>query len=386
MTEELLPLAGIAIAILILGFAVLSRYLPVWAALAIATIKVAIPFVYFLVFFADSGWTLQDDVRYYSIGAGLVELGYRPWELILEPDGRDVLSSAAASRHTLYYWWNVLAQWSAGTHYYAAVFFNVGLTFLTGVMLFRTLRLLDFPVRFLQGLLVFHMLHWDYLSWISLLNVKEAMVEALVISSMYCIVRFIRLRSGPALLGVACCFMLLFSVRIYVPFLITAGTGLWFLVQWQDTRKWVLAPLAIAALLLLYAKIAPQDQELYPHLILVGAVRYVLTPQPWSIEPSYSFLQIPMILQWSFFVPACLGAIALWQRSRECRLLLLIMFIFIAFYAMFQAHQGPRHRVQLVALSALVEWQFLSWAFQTIVTRGARRRGRTWQSWEAAAG
>ncbi len=341
MTDSLLPLSCTAITILILGYLVLRKYLPAWAALVIATIKAAIPFVYFWLYFNDGGWTLRDDMRYYGVGAGLLQLGYRPWDFIFDPEARDLLASAAASRHTLYYLWNIIAQSMVGMQYYAAVFFNVGLTFLTGVMMYRTLRLLDFPVRFLQGLLVFHMLHWDYLSWTSLINVKETLVEALLIASVCCMIRFVRLRSWPALLGVAACFFLLFTVRIYVPFLIMAAAGAWVLLQWQDGRKWLLTPLVVGALFLLYAKIGADDQQVYPHLVLAGGMRFILTPQPWNITPTYSFLQVPMVLQWLFAVPAGIGAIMLWQRNRECRLFILILLTFIAFYAMFPAHQGP---------------------------------------------
>ncbi len=48
-------------------------------------------------------------------------------------------------------------------------------------------------------------------------------------------------------------------------------------------------------------------------------------------------------------MPAVVGTLQIWRRSRECRLIILVMLAFITFYAMFPAHQGPRHRVQLVA-------------------------------------
>ena len=164
--------------------------------------------------------------------------------------------------------------------------------------------------------------------------------------------------------------MLLFMVRIYVPFLIMTAAGVWVLLQWRDGRKWLLIPIVVGAMFLLYAKIGAEDQQLYPHLVLVGGVRFVLTPQPWNIVPNYSFLELPMIMQWLFAVPAVIGAFWVWQRNRECRLFILLLLIFIAFYAMFPAHQGPRHRVQLVALFALVEFQFLATAYKALCASG----------------
>ncbi len=207
------------------------------------------------------------------------------------------------------------------------------------------------------------MLHWDYLSWTSLINVKETLVEALVVVSVCSTVRFIRCGSWLSLLGVAGSFLLLFSLRLYVPFLIMTGVGMWVLVQWADPRKWLILPLVIGLLFVFYAKIGPTEHQLYPHLLVVGGFRFLLTPQPWNITPNYTFLQIPMVLQWMFVGPAILGAVQLWQRSRECRLFILVALAFIAFYSMFPAHQGPRHRVQLVALFALAEFQFLAGIF-----------------------
>ncbi len=290
MTPDLLPLVCSALVILALGYYILSHYLPSWVALLIAVVKATIPLVYFWFYFRQSGWTLYDDIRYYDVGASILNLGYRPWDLVFDPEGRDLLASAAASRHTLYYLWNVMAQSVIGTYYFSAVFFNIGLTYVTGAMMYRMLRLLNFPVRFLQGLLVLHMLHWDYLSWTSMINVKETLVEALVIASVYFTIRFIRVQSWTSLLGVAASFSLLFSLRLYIPFLIMTAVGVWVLLQWQDGRKYLLLPLVGVLLLLFYAKIGDTEHQLYPHLIVVGAFRFLLTPQPWSITPNYSFL------------------------------------------------------------------------------------------------
>jgi hypothetical protein len=359
VSVDALPLQCSAVAILILGYLILSRYLPKWVALLLATAKALVPFLYFGLVFPNGGWTLYDDVRYFDVGAAVLELGYQPWELVVDPEGRDLVSGMATSRHTLYYVWNATAQSIIGNYYYAAVFFNVALTFVVGAFMFRILKFLDFPDRFAQLALVFHMLHWDYLSWTSMINVKETLVETLVIVSLYSILRFSRRNSWPSLLLVAGAFMLLFSLRLYVPFLIMASTGVWVVSQWKDPRKYLLIPAIIGGLVFLYVMIGSYDHLIYPHLIISGGFHFLLTPQPWSITETYSFLQIPMIFQWVFFAPMLIGAVQLWQRGGQCRLLLLTLLTFIAFYSIFPAHQGPRHRVQIVALFALAEFQFI---------------------------
>ncbi len=356
MNSDSTALICSALAILVLGYAILSRYLPTWAALTISIIKALVPLVYFWHVFPQSGWTLYDDVRYFDVGASLVQLGYRPWDLLFDPEGRDLLASAAASRHTLYYVWNVVAQSAIGSHYFSAVFFNIGLTYLAGAILWRMLRLLDFPHRFLQGLLALHMLHWDYLSWTSLINVKETLVETLILMSIYGIVRFTRVRSHGSLLWVAGSFFLLFSLRLYIPFLILTAVGVWLLLEWQDSRKYLLLPIVMGLLLWLYSRMGETEHQLAPHLMIAGGFRFLLTPQPWNITPSYSFLQIPMLLQWTFILPALVGAIRLWQQGGECRLTVIVLLAFTCFYAMFPDQQGPRHRVQLVALFCVLEY------------------------------
>ncbi len=349
-----------ALAVFVIGYVILSRFLPVWAAVLIAAIKALIPLIYFGAVFDNGGWLLSDDVRYYDVGATLVDLGYRPWELVLEPEGRDQLVSIAASRHTLYYLWNMTAQWIIGTYYFAPVFCNIALTFFTGAIVFGTLRLAGMSRTFCQGMLVFHMLHWDYLSWTSLINVKETVVEALLVISLYCVIRFVHRKSWVALLGVAGSFLLLFLIRLYVPFLIIIAVGLWVLLQWDDPRKYPLIPVVAGLLFVLYLKIGSYDQQLHLHMLIVGAFRYVLTPQPWSVNPGCSFLKIPSLFQWAFLVPAVVGTVQIWRANQTCRLLVLVMLIFIAFYSVFPENQGPRHRVQMVAMFAMVEFQFIS--------------------------
>jgi hypothetical protein len=372
VSVDALPLQCSAAAVLILGYVILSRFLPKWVALLLATVKALVPFLYFALVFPNGGWTLYDDVRYFEVGAATLELGYQPWELIVDPEGRDLISGMATSRHTLYYVWNAVAQSIIGHNYYAAVFCNVALTFVVGALMFRMLKLLDFSDRFAQFALAFHMLHWDYLSWTSMINVKETLVETLIVISLFGIVRFAKRGSWLSLLLVAGSFLLLFSLRLYVPFLIMAATGVWVLSQWKDPRKFLLIPAIVAGLVFLYAMIGSHDHLVYPHQLVTGAFHFLLTPQPWSISDAYSFLKLPMICQWLCFVPMLVGAFQLWQRGGTCRLLLLTLLTFIAFYSIFPAHQGPRHRVQMVALFALVEFQFV-WSL-VLSRKGARER------------
>jgi hypothetical protein len=363
MSVDVYPLFASALTIFVVGYAILSRFLPKWAAIAIALVKAAVPLVYFGYYFDVAGWTLHDDVQYFRVGAHLVELGYRPWDFLFHGEARDLLSSMAASRHTLYYLWNVLAQYIIGTHYYAAVMLNVLVTFVAGALLVGILRLLDFAPKYQRGALAFHMLHWDYLTWTSMINVKESLVEVLILLAVYCLVRFVQRGNWTAILGLAISFLLLFSLRLYVPFLILTAAGVWTLLAWQDSRKFLLLPAVIVCLFLFYAVIGDHDHELYPHQLLVGAVRFMLTPQPWNIAPSYSFLQIPMWFQWLFLFPALLGGLIIWQKNPACRLPILVLLAFVAFYSIFPAHQGPRHRVQLAAFMALIQFQGMASLF-----------------------
>jgi hypothetical protein len=96
-----------------------------------------------------------------------------------------------------------------------------------------------------------------------------------------------------------------------------------------------------------------------PRGIPFGLLRFPLTPRPWAIEPNYSFLFIPAILQWMLFVPALIAGILLWVKKPLTRLPLIYLIVVILLFAAVPDVQGPRHRVQVLPIIVWLQFHFM---------------------------
>lgn len=370
MTEGLTTdLFMAALAVGAVGFVLIVRRLSPVIALLVSVIKAAIPLTYFALFF-DGSWTFLDDVTYQAHGETL-RLDYGPLSALLQEEGRAKLIQLSDGRHILYAWWNLFAQSILGDNYYAAVFLNVLLTFFTGAVLFRLLGELGFSRSYQRGALVFFLLHWDVLAWSSLVNLKDVLVMALIVPTIYFLIR-LRIRFGLLpLLGAATGLFVLTWIRYYIPFFLISAFVVWVLLEGQFRWKYLSAALAGTAFLML-----PLDwsalEYVRPEQIMLGLMRAPLTPQPWSIENEYSFLLLPSILHWLLFLPMVIGAIALWARAAGARFVLVFVVLMMLFYALVPELQGPRHRVQLTFAIAWMQFHFF-WLITVIALRDDTR-------------
>src|SRR5690606_21432609 len=124
-------------------------------------------------------------------------------------------------------------------------------------------------------------------------------------------------------------------LRFYVPILILASIGIWTVLQRASWKKWLVVFGAIGAMAWLISRytIPTGVLQLSPAGALLGAVRFVLTPQPWSVDPGYSFLVLPALLNWVLLPVSALGAVLLMRESREAALPLIYLLVAIGFYA-----------------------------------------------------
>lgn len=370
MTEGLTTsLFMAALAVGAVGFVLIVRQLSPVIALPVAVIKATIPLIYFGLFF-DGSWTFIDDVTYQAHGDAL-RLDYSPLSALLQEEGRAKLIQLSDGRHILYAWWNLFAQSIFGDNYYAAVFLNVLLTFFTGAVLFRLLGELGFSRSYQRGALLFFLLHWDVLAWSSLVNLKDVLVMALIVPTIYFLVRLRARLDLVPLLGAAAGLFMLTWIRYYIPFFLISAFVVWILLEARFRWKYLYAVFAGMVFLVL-----PLDwsalEYVRPDQIVSGLMRAPLTPQPWSIENEYSFLLLPSILHWLLFLPMAIGAIALWARSAGARFVLIFVVLMMLFYALVPELQGPRHRVQLTFAIAWMQFHFF-WLMTLIALRGDAR-------------
>lgn len=327
----------------------------------IAIVVVGLRFAISLTYFAlhpGGSWLLYDDCVYFAEGSYLLRLGFDPVTILLQPDRFEVLCATAGGYHVAYYWWNLTAMYLFGEHYYAACFMNVLLTFVSGHYLGRTFSLLGMPRSYCVAGQTFQLLHWDIVTWSSLLNLKDLLVQALTIGSFYCVVGFVLERRVRYIAGFVLLGAILFWIRFYIPFLILASAIAWMLTQWRDKQKFLMIPAALGGCYFLVPLLVANSEYLDPSTLLAGTVRFALTPQPWKITDEYSFLFASSLLHWLFFLPTLWGIWHLWNSSKVVRVFLIYLACIICAFAINDELLGPRHRLQVSFIFAWAQFHF----------------------------
>ncbi len=351
-------LAFAAACIWIWGFALTYRRLGVPLALFVCTVKVGLTLMYFSYLYTGE-LLMKDDRVYHEYSVEMFDRGWGPLRMITEPEGWKEISILVGSGHYLYYWWNLLAFHVFGKFYYSPVFMNVGLTFVSGVVLARLVNLAGFSKNYERALTVFFLLHWDLLTWSSFVNLKDMIVLCLTICSIYCIAQLGRKISLRHFLLLALIFSLFSMLRYYLPVLIIVGAGLWFLVELKDRRVFLLIPVVILALVFLAPWATEDLSYVQLTLPLYPALRFFLMPQFWTLQPDEQFLFISSLCHWLLFFPLLYGAGVLWRRSTVTRLCLIYSMVTILFYSLVPELQGYRHRMQLTFIIAWCQFHAL---------------------------
>lgn len=346
------------------GYLVARQYLSVSAAATVVAIKVSLPVIYFAWFF-DRQWTFLDDWAYFERTLEIAGQGYDSWTVLTTRAGLLELMLQARSTHVGYYWMNLLGHDLFGAHYWSPVFLNVLATFAGAYFLHRIAELCGASRGYSQGLALFYLLHWDILSWSSILNLKDIVLMQLTLLSLCGVVFLARGRtlSGTLLIGVGSGLLLVF--RFYVPLLIVVAGILFAVLERTVAWHWVFLLLTCALGLTLHLKLS-YIVHLSPGSLGYGIPRFFLTPQPWSLEPAYTFLSVPALLHWALAVPCLLGAVLLWRRWPDSRVLLIYGAEIWVLYAMFEGEQGPRHRLQVAFVLCWMQYHFFHWLLAEI--------------------
>jgi hypothetical protein len=327
-------------------------------AILIAVVRTSIPLFYFAIWF-DGSWILLDDVTYCLHGADLMDLGFNPLSSIATPDGIDTLCALSGGTHILYSWWNLVAQYLFGEHYYAAVFMNVGLSFLASHVFSKMLEVIGFNDRYQRFAQIFLLVHWDIVAWSSFVNLKDVVVFTLTTVALYCCIGYFRYRMRRYMIGFAGTCFLFYWIRFYVPLLMLGAVAIWVFTQWQDHRKYLLGLLMVLGICACFQMISQQLDWLDPTNLIYGSFRFALTPMPWSISPEYTFLYWPSILHWVMVLPLVAGAVMLWRTSPLARLLVIYLVEMVVLYGVTEELQGPRHRFQIALVLIWAQFHFL---------------------------
>lgn len=359
-----------AIAVWLTGLIISFRFLKPGPALLCTTLKVLFPVVFFTWF--DYGqFRFFDDIHYFSKALILKHSGITPLDSLLGLSPVP-LTKKIGGDHTLYYWWNLFAFQLFGVHYWSAIFLNIFLTFVACLNLIDLLKGYGFSERFRVGFAVFFLLHWDIITWSSLVNLKDTLVLTLssicILSIDKMLARFsassqesnltenIRKPSLLWLIPLIIALILLLQIRHYLPPLIILAVTVYCLAKLPLRKAIPLGLIGIIGIALL----KPWESKSLSLLNFSGlpfkSIRFILMPYFWTVDYDYRFTEPAQFLHWIFFPFAVIGAIRLWQAVPRSRFLTLFFFAVVLFYAAVPQLQGTRQRFQLTIIIALFQF------------------------------
>ncbi|MCF2908828.1 hypothetical protein L1285_10910 [Pseudoalteromonas sp. DL2-H2.2] len=362
----------LSLTLLLLIFAILRYTLSFKQACTVALIKCALFFLYFSGLLGAS-WTHSDDITYLEHAFELSE-SYSLSELTFSLDGYISMMAISGGRHILYTWWNVLATEVFGHVYYAPIALNILVSALSGVIFFKIVRL-EASLKYSQWCTVFFLTHLDMLTWSSLINVKGTLVVFLTLSLLYQTIVFFRGKNFTSLILILLILFMFLWIRFYIPVLYLVSVILLVLILYRSIFVMCVFSL-ISAVALVYIIPKVDFSLLNPFGFVSGAIRFLLTPQPWGIVDSYKYLFLSSFFNLFMFIPLLFGAYRVYRCSEVGKVIVVYFFVCLGLYSILPELQGPRHRYQFIPLIALAQFHFLfcvcKHAMKKIEKRAAR--------------
>jgi hypothetical protein len=358
LSDLALPSVMIFLVVFVLSLMALRR---VDFALAISVIKMGIFLVYFGWFY-DGSFTYLDDWSYLFGGQFLRDQGINYFNII---ESQDVLVSVAEGRHFLYYILNKSAIDFFGFGYYAPVAINVMISAFIAYVGMR-LALMEGFVNSLNARLFFSflILHPNITAWSSIVNGKDILVLFLHVLLLFSISLFMRGdRLKSLTIGGVSIFVLLY-LRFYIPLFFFAVVAIGFILY----SRWSIRLLVFMIALLIFpglfvligsASIFGAFENLSNNLVnpVYGFLRFMLSPIPFNSDLDFAFLNFPAYLHWLMFPMMLMGFVKLSKMNTMfSRILIIYLILFSLLYSFYGELQGPRHRLQLDYVIALLQF------------------------------
>jgi hypothetical protein len=329
-------------------------------AVVLISIKFAIIATYFGIW-SDGTWFIGgDDQGYYETGLILLQTGHTPLGVWLSPEGKYLLG--AHTNVAIYRWWNMLWLYLIEPSYFAPVLANVFVSVLSACVFESILRISGYARRFRAGFLAFFLLHWDIVAWTSFLNIKEALI---VLLSLLLIRSILQVENRQHIVInlslIVVCAILFQGIRFYYPVIIGVAVSLYWISKTPRPGITVGALVIVGiGLAWFYSNYLDLMQELVqPNQIGRGIGRMIFSPLPWKISDPATYLIPGSILHIALLPGALFGAWQLLKSSNQTRLIVLVVIVGLAFYALVPRLGSPRHRAPMMALWTLLEYQFI---------------------------
>lgn len=350
----------VSLFIFIIGTIILYSYTKnVLLSTTVVFAKVIIFYIYF-----SSGelvYTLLDDLQYFN-GSIVIYNNLNEMELLGQ------LFNQAQGIHILYYIHNIFSIFIFGQNYYSPVALNIILTFLSALTLYKICMSLLISKRNSLFISILFCLHWDILSWSSFLNLKDILVQFLLLLAVYIYLENkgnlkIMLFKLLPVLG------MIYFVRFYLIFFVLLAI---FLARQKITKVYVFKSIFISLIFLVI--VFAYDRNIFNIFLsqvdfdlILNIFRFLLTPIPFNYEDGYNFLVFSALLNWLTFPFVIIGFfLLLYKKENKYNFIIILNLLLILFYAGFDELLGPRQRFMLVPYFTIVTFFGFQYLYKII--------------------
>ena len=331
----------------------------------LAFVKCALPYIYFSDVLGDNWtWNLKDDLGYMEAAKFLLSKDTDPLGLILFDSERRHLFSIAGGHHVLFQWLNYASFYYLSPKYFAPVYINIALTAVATVLFMRVLKIADYSYRSVIQIGALSCVGLELLSWSSFLNLKEPVVILLTTAALYFMVGFNKYKKLRHLVGFGLVCLLFYYLRFYLPVLFVIAYLL-AVFPWSSLAPVVLLTFTTVATLASQIGVNQIDRFHFDNFAF-NALRFLLSPRPWGIEASYSFLLLTSVFHLALVPLAFVGFTLTSKKGFAGRLFASYVVILVIFYALLPDFNGPRHRHQMYFVMALFQISGAAWAIRLL--------------------
>lgn len=355
----------------ILSILLVRRWLPLRFAVPILFIKFSIPVLYR---FAAGQYVPQYNAiagdSFYDQTNSILDEGHTPFSLLLE--GFGPIESMMNTTDPFYWWWTSLWITTIENTVHSTILANAFVTVIASVIVVTLIERFGYSYKYQQLFLVFTLIHWEILTWSSILNIKDPLVAMLTVLGIYLMIVALQTTDTRVLFGciisLSISLWLLTLIRWYIPGLFLAALCIWLVVDllsFEDISPTSLLGTSLfgaGVFWFLISNVNLGDFISLTH-VPVGFYRYVLGPTPGGTADVYTFLNLSAPFHWLFAPVALLGIIILLTERFE-RLILIYGFLLVCIYAGTQEAAGPRFRFQFVFFSSFLQFHGLWFLIQ----------------------
>ncbi len=332
-------------------------------------LKAGLFLIYFGILF-DGTYTFNDDITYLNGGLKIINRDITIFNIY---DEWLFIERAAGGRHVGYILYNAFAISLFGDYYFSPIVLNI---ILTSIIAYIGANLakneLDLNKKSLNLFYLFILFHPDILSWSTITNLKDIIVLFFHLVLLSAGADFLNKKIKTSLWKVILSFIILSTIRFYVPFLIALALIISLIFSKKVKSRLTLmifggGLLLFAILSIGFDQIINIIQDVRAALTnpIIGFIRATLTPIPFNTEAEYAFLNLPALFHWCLLPLTILGFQQIWRiKTPFSMFFITYLLIFLGLYGIYEELQGPRHRVQLDFAIALLQYIGIIYTFK----------------------